>query len=394
MTVDRAKGVSFYFYAGDFAEAIRRHARSEQQLYGTHDEVTRLALGLRDAGFRVRMHSFVTPKRAFEEECGIEIVALGAERYDQIDLLNQAIADDPCNRTVITFPNLDLLKSATKAGKQVLVVIADSYNKPGIRESVRRWRLARCFNDKRVELVSNHCLPSTRHLASFGVDRTKLIPWDVPHRFSPHDHSPKTLEAGAAVTIAYAGSISVDKGVFDIVRGLASARQNGVDASLLIAGSGEVEPLRQVADALNVGSSVNLLGQVGNDRVFSLFRDADFVAIPSRHSFPEGFPLTMFEAIASRTPIICSDHPMFTPVTSVPDRAFVFPEAKPEEFARVLTEGTANPARYALVSNNAVDTWAALKGPADWRKLIHVWATEGKSAPWLQQHMLTNLSSQ
>ena len=42
--------------------------------------------------------------------------------------------------------------------------------------------------------------------------------------------------------------------------------------------------------------------------------DATFVCVPTRPEFPEGFPLTFTEALTAHTPVVASDHPVFTRV--------------------------------------------------------------------------------
>ena len=41
---------------------------------------------------------------------------------------------------------------------------------------------------------------------------------------------------------------------------------------------------------------------------------ATLVCVPTRPEFPEGFPLTLTEALTAHTPILASDHPVFTRV--------------------------------------------------------------------------------
>ena len=46
-------------------------------------------------------------------------------------------------------------------------------------------------------------------------------------------------------------------------------------------------------------NQLSFVGLVPNAEVFSLFRTADVVAVPSHAEYTEGFPLTMFEAVLS-----------------------------------------------------------------------------------------------
>ena len=105
--------------------------------------------------------------------------------------------------------------------------------------------------------------------------------------------------------------------------------------------------------------------------------------------FQEEFdsPATV-EAIASRTPIVCSDHPMFRPVIVDRRNASVFAAGDYRSLATAIWRTLSDSDLYAQLSNNATLTWEALKGPADWRTMILKWAGEGPSSPWIQDRLL------
>ncbi|MGH6678924.1 MAG: glycosyltransferase, partial [Bradyrhizobium sp.] len=106
---------------------------------------------------------------------------------------------------------------------------------------------------------------------------------------------------------------------------------------------------------------------------------------------PEGFPLTMFEAIASRTPIVCSDHPMFREILVDGQNACVFRAGSPHALAEAMERALTDQSLYAKLSESASSTWAALKGPADWRTLIFKWVVQGRSSPWFKGRMLADV---
>src|SRR3546814_4454683 len=54
-------------------------------------------------------------------------------------------------------------------------------------------------------------------------------------------------------------------------------------------------------DRMGLGDHVVLEGVRPNREVFAMMRDADIVVVPSRHDYPEGMPLTIYEALASRS---------------------------------------------------------------------------------------------
>src|SRR5262249_42969378 len=155
-----------------------------------------------------------------------------------------------------------------------------------------------------------------------------------------------------------------------------------------LAGLGEIDAMKTLGATLGVSDLLSFLQLIGNTEVFEMMAAADLVVVPSRTEYPEGFPLTMFEAIASRTPIVCSDHPMFREVMIDGRNASVFPAGDCHAFASAIRHTLTSSDLYAALSENAPLTWEALKGPADWRTLIFKWVTEGTSSQWIHDRML------
>lgn len=380
---------SIYFYAGDFADALRRHEEGTEQIYATHDEVAKLMKGLVEAGVELTVHSFITPEVREERPIeGLRILSLGAKSYADVGLLSAAVANDPSAAIVAQYPSPELLRAVMATDRRAIAVLANSYNHTGLRAFLERRRMVRLLNSPRFELVSNHCLPATEHLAKLGVRRDKLIAWDVPHRFDPADVTAKALTPCGRYQAAYAGTINEDKGVGDLIRATAALRRQGIELQCGFAGSGATEEMKALGRELGVRDLLDFRGLVPNRQVFGMFRDADVVVVPSRTGYPEGFPLTMFEAIGSRTPIVCSDHPMFRPILKDGVNAAVFPAGDAAAFAAALLRTLTDVDVYARLSENAMQSWAALKGPADWRTMVTRWVLEGRDSPWLKDHKL------
>ena len=385
---------SIYFFAGDFADVLVRHAEGREQTYATHDECAKLFKGLLGAGVELTIYSFVTPEGREERPLdGLRVVSLGARCYADSGLLHEAVAKDRSDAIVAHFPNRELLRAVIGANCRSMAVLANSYNRRGPKAWLERWRVAKLLNNPRFELVSNHCLPATNHLASFGVDRSKLIAWDVPHRFEPKAVAPKTLALGRSFKVAFAGAIRADKGVADLIRAAAQLRKDGLELECSFAGSGEIEEMQALGRELGVSDLLDFRGLVPNGDVFGLFRNADVVVVPSHKEYTEGFPLTMFEAIGSRTPIVCSDHPMFVPVLKNGVHAVLFAGGDASAFADALRHVLTDGDLYARLSENADLTWAALKGPADWRTMLTEWILRGRNSDWIDRHMLAREQS-
>lgn len=382
------RSVAIFFYAGDFADVLRRHASGEQQIYATHSEVAELILGLRSAGVHVTIYSFVTAAAKDEMPMdGVRIISLGAAS-DAKGLLSSAVATVAADTIVAHFAYPELISAAIKSRKRVFVGLANSYNERGLKQFLRRKRIAWLLNSKRILMITNHCVPATEHLARIGVARHKLVPWDVPHCFRPVDYLPKDLTVKASYKVAYAGSIAELKGVGDLIRAIAILKHEGLDVRASLAGLGDIQGMQALAHTLGVSERLTFHGIIGNEEVFNIFRGADVVAVPSRTAYPEGFPLTMFEAIASRSPIVCTDHPMFEPVMTNGSNCASFRSGDVEGFADALRRVLTNPELYKRLSESAETTWNALLGPADWRTLITTWVTEGENSPWVTKRVL------
>ena len=234
--------VSIYFYAGDFAEALRRYERGDDQTYQTHNEVARLIHDLLAVKMQVNVYSFLTPERKDEEPvAGVRVINLGAKDYSTKSLLAKAVADDPVDTIVAHFPNWELLRAVIATNSRAFAILANSYNKSGLRAVLERRKVASLLNNSRFELVSNHCLPATEQLARIGVSRKKLIAWDIPHPFDPALQTPKAFVSRRPFQVAYVGSITRAKGAADLVRAMKVLKEKGIDVHCSFAGAGEVE---------------------------------------------------------------------------------------------------------------------------------------------------------
>jgi glycosyltransferase involved in cell wall biosynthesis len=384
---------SIYFFAGDFADVLKRHEEGGGQIYATHDEVAKLANELVSAGMRLSIYSFITPEAREDRPMdGLRIVSLGAKSFDQGHLLKAAVAQDRSDTIVAHFPSITLLRAVIASkNNRAMAVLANSYRTKGVGPWLERRQVARLLNSPRWELISDHCLPATGQLASMGVPRNKLIPWNIPLRFHPRDSKAKTLRQARKYRIAYAGGIRENKGVADLIRATAELKRKGLAVHCSFAGGGEVEEMQELGRKLGISDQLAFVGLLPNAEVFDLFRSADVVAVPSQPDCTEGFPLTMFEAIASRTPIVCSAHPMFVPVMKDGMTAAVFPPGKPKAFADAIERVLTDADLYARLSRNADISWAALEGPADWRTMMREYILHGASSPWLAEHRLDRI---
>ena len=112
-------------------------------------------------------------------------------------------------------------------------------------------------------------------------------------------------------------------------------------------------------------------------------READLVIIPSRHEYPEGLPLTIYEALCSRNPIIASDHPMFKNQLKDSISAMVFPAKNSSALAAKIEQIMTDLQLYNQISLASAETWQKLQIPVKRWNLIERWLDDSpESQQW------------
>lgn len=133
-----------------------------------------------------------------------------------------------------------------------------------------------------------------------------------------------------------------------------AARKRGVNVTLSIMGRGEVDAFKSVVISQGLQDFVSFLGPQSHSEVVGAMRSHDAVVVPSHWSYPEGLPMTLYEALCTRTPLLTSDHPMFALKIRDGYNALVFPERNPEAFANRIEELWRSPELYSRLSANSL----------------------------------------
>lgn len=145
----------------------------------------------------------------------------------------------------------------------------------------------------------------------------------------------------STINLLYTGRIDPTKGIEDIFYALAELRKKTEIIFILnLVGwetsKGFLHKLERLAERLDIVDNCIFHGKktVGQE-LFDMYRKADIYVLASRGDF-EGFPRTLWEAMANSTPIIA------TKVGAVPfvlideDNALLIDPNKPNEFAKAI----------------------------------------------------------
>jgi glycosyltransferase involved in cell wall biosynthesis len=380
-------------YAGDYREAVERFDNGEGETYYAQrysvDAVADIGEHIQEAAVLCCL-----TEKAYNEVLSNNVRAIGAGFNGELQIkkLIELIEEYNPTHLILRIPLREVLRWAIQNNVKTLALLADSFPTKGIRNKLRNYWLANLLNSKQVEWVSNHGINSSRLLQDIGVNPDKIIPWDYIYEVTPDSFSPKAIPANDKTrNLIFIGSITESKGIGDVLDAIANLKAKNLSVNLKVAGRGELEFFDNKVKELQIEECVEFLGLVQNKAVVPLMREADIVLIPSRHEYPEGFPLTIYEALCSRTPIVASDHPMFVHNLKHEINAMIFPSGNSVALAECLEKLLSDPALYHQLSATSYETWKQLQIPVKWADLIKCWLFDSsEDRQWLFNHRLSS----
>lgn len=387
------KRLLFIQFAGDYREAVKRFSQDGEETYYAQKYSVNVVA---EAGKLVDEVSTLCcmTDNYYDEVLENGVRAIGAGFKDKIHTprLIQLIESYQPTHIVIRAPLRGVIRWSIQHNLKVLLTLADSFGVRGLKTLFQNYQLSQLLNHKQVDWVGNHGITASKSLYKIGVDAKKVIPWDWPHPVSPSQFPIKRLSPEKGLwTLVYVGGIQFTKGFGDILTAISTLRRKGLPIELKAAGMGDIERFIEKCHELEISECVSFLGSVPNREVIALMRDADLVLVPSRHEYPEGFPMTIYEALCSRTPLIVSDHPMFLDTLIHEVNALIFPAGNAIALAESIERLLSSPELYARLSTASCETWQSLQLAAKWGDIIHHWLGDTEAdREWLQSCSLAS----
>lgn len=286
-------------------------------------------------------------------------------------------------------PQNEMLSMAGERGIHVLPILADIFQGRTLREKWRDFKLSRALRKSGARVFSNHTLNASRSMVKkLGCDPTRVVPWDWGPVPTGGDAKP-SMGDPSAPRLLFVGSIREDKGVGEVIDAVKLLRAEGIAATAQIAGPGDLELFQARIDRHGLGDCVTLLGSVPNGKARELMRQQDMVIVPSWHSYPEGLPNTIYEALASRSPLIMSDHPAFRGRLQPNQDCLVFKERDAAGLAACVKQLCAEPGLYARLSENGLYAHDSLYVGLRWGEVISAFLKDPlNSTGWAQAHSM------
>jgi glycosyltransferase involved in cell wall biosynthesis len=113
-------------------------------------------------------------------------------------------------------------------------------------------------------------------------------------------------------------------------------------------------------------------------------RESALVVVPSRHEYTEGLPFVIQEALALRTPVVMSDHPVFMKYFREGEGVRFFKGADPSSLANVIADTLASPQAYEKLSQRTAEAWQSFQIDTRFHHLLErlatVWGKGGARA--------------
>ncbi len=380
-------------YAGDYRETVQRFQDGGRETYHAQKYSVE---AVAEIGKRIAEVSVICclTEEPYNEVLSNGVRAIGAGFNKDIDLpkLLELIKEQNPTHLVVRTPIREIFQWAIKNKVRTIATLADSFSPKGLRNKLRNYRLASLLNNEQIDWVGNHGTTSCLSLQKIGVNPNKIIPWDWPYQTTPNSFSAKQLEENQKTwNLFYAGSLTEAKGVGDIIEAVAKLRAKDLPVNLKIAGRGETEYFINKAKELNIEDCVEFLGTVPNSTIVSRMRKADLVIVPSRHECPEGFPLVIYEAFCSRTPLVASDHPMFGNSLNHRVNAMIFPAGNAAALSECIEQLLSDSELYSSLSVASKEAWNRLQVPVKWAEMIDRWLDDSlENQQWLLQHRFSS----
>jgi glycosyltransferase involved in cell wall biosynthesis len=190
-------------------------------------------------------------------------------------------------------------------------VFSDSttFDRPevGWRELAKRIFFARCDG------CFTYGVRSKEYLMSYGVEESKIHirrqAAALPHEYDANDVLRRYENIGAEAyripRFLFIGRLSVEKGLFDLLRAFGIVRDRVGDARLDLVGAGPLkEKLQTCVTELGLEDAVTFLGSKDLDEIVPLFVNSVAMVLPS-HSEPWG--LVVNESLSYGCPVVVSE---------------------------------------------------------------------------------------
>jgi len=147
---------------------------------------------------------------------------------------------------------------------------------------------------------------------------------------------PKTVR-NERFQILSVGSLRECKGYSYLIEACRLLRERKIDFCCAIVGDGpEKKRLKSLIDRYGLEEKIRLIAYLAHEELISYYQRVDVVALPALSESHFGIPNILIEALAARTPVICTPLPSIPELIEPMKSGLVVPERDPHALADAL----------------------------------------------------------
>lgn len=372
---------------GDYRKAYISFMNGGQETYRDQKRSVNYvaALALND---KVTTVTFGDEEHCTELIPNLWSIGLRAETIRKADIARVLNETKPTH-IIMRTPHIGFLREARRRKLWVLPCFADIFVRGGPRKTIRNHLLCRELLRSKAPCYSNHSLNASRSMIKvLGLPPDKVLPWDWSK--IPVDSQYKSnLIDSVHPSAFFAGMLTEEKGVGDCLRAIAELKKVGRLLLMDFAGSGDLDFWREYSGSLGILDQVQFLGMISNEKVRKEMRRHDFILVPSRHSYAEGLPNTIYEALASRSVLVISDHPAFAGRLTPDEEVLSFSGGNYKSLSDCLSKGIKDTSLYKNISINSLEALQNLYIGMEWTELVDAFLLDPENCHgWVEKNCL------
>jgi glycosyltransferase involved in cell wall biosynthesis len=379
-----------FFQYGDFGEAFRRLQGGGPETYRDQRASVDFVASLRSE-YVVTTIGICDREHKDNLDNNLWSIGIKVESAYRREFLSRILNDVAPDVLVCRTPSHYAIGWARRGNVPTLLTFADFFSNSSPRKFLANMALRSLLDHRVFPCIANHNLNASISVSkALFYPKARIVPWDWT-RLSV-EKSPKNAPTDRSQPSAFfAGALTDSKGVGDCLEAISLLRKRGINLTFEFAGPGDVVPWRARAAELGVSTQVEFLGLISSANVRQRMVVNDIIVVPSRHEYSEGLPNTIYEALASRTPLIISDHPAFASRLRDHENCLIFRAAHPSSLADQIAILLADVPLFGRLSANSADAHNALYFGIEWTDLVSAFLNDpGNRTGWVEANSLAH----
>lgn len=197
----------------------------------------------------------------------------------------------------------------------------------------------------RVIAISKSCAMELKFF--YGIANSETVFNAVDSKF----FYPSNYRSNKNLYVLYAGRLSGEKGLIDLVEGAKYVCNNHLNVKFIIAGNGPLESsLKKLVHSINLKKNFFFIGNVPHNSLIKYYQNAAVFVLPS---YREGLPTTLLEAMSCGIPVVATAIPGISEVIDNHKTGILVPPNSPKKLADSILMLLLDSALREIIGKNA-----------------------------------------